>query len=75
MVAQLIKQAARDIKRNAKREPDGLVSHRSFLKPYELHAVYELEEGFMSVKYAEVINKETKEVQNVLHLINNLITQ
>ena len=73
MVAQLIKQAARDIKRNAKREPDGLVSHRSFLKPYELHAVYELEEGSLEMRYAEVINKNTKEVQNVIHLIKNLL--
>jgi hypothetical protein len=73
MVAQLIKQAARDIKRTAKREPDGLVSHRSFLKPYELHAVYELEEGFLEMRYAEVINKDTKEVQNVIHLLKNLL--
>lgn len=73
MVAQLIKQAARDIKRNAKHEPDGLVSHRSFLSPYELHAVYELTDGEIKIRYAETINKETKEVNNVIYLIKNLL--
>ncbi len=71
--AQLIKRAALQIRRAARTEPDGLATFTIKDCELELQAVAEISEGSTIVKYAELVNKKTSEVSNVLHLINNLI--
>lgn len=71
--ANLIKKAALQIRRAARTEPEGLASFIIKDDELELQAVAEISYRRLEVKYAELANRKTSEVSNVLHLINNLL--
>jgi hypothetical protein len=71
--AQLIKRTALQIRRAARTEPDGLASFVLTDGCMELQAVAELDNRDCVCKYAELKNRNTWEVTNVLPLINNLL--
>lgn len=73
MVADMIKKMAISIKDAYANEPDGKMLSELIGENDSLFALVEKAEGGIDIKFAIAVNHKSGEVQNIIHLLKNLL--